>query len=196
MELKTERLTLRPVRPGDEAEIHEYAGDRSITMMYYLPNETFGETADFVRISAAEWHSPDQLDFEFVILYDGKIIGGCDADLGHSEDHSYATLGWIINGKYRNRGFASEAARALLNFAFTNLGVRKVYAQCDINNPASYGVMRKIGMTCVNDKGTRTYPRTGITSGEITCLITKGEWEALRERGQDPNTARDNTGRI
>ena len=186
MELKTERLTLRPVRAGDEAEIHEYAGDQSITMMYYLPNETFEETVDFVKRSAAEWNTPGQLDFEFVILYDGKIIGGCDADLGHCEDRSYATLGWIINRKYRNRGFASEAARALLAFSFTNLGVGKVYAQCDINNPASYGVMRKIGMKCVNDKGTRTYPRTGITSGEYTCLITKDEWEAMREHRQAP----------
>lgn len=53
-------------------------------------------------------------------------------------------------------------------------------AQCDINNPASFGVMRKIGMKCVNDKGTRTYPRTGITSGEYTCMITRDEWENLK----------------
>ncbi len=180
MELKTERLTLRPVRLGDEDEIHEYAGDQSLTMMYWLPNETFDETVDFVRRSAAEWQSADQTDFEFVILYGGRIIGGCDADLGHSEDRSYATLGWILNREYRGQGFASEAARALLDFAFTHLGVGKVYAQCDIHNPASFGVMKNIGMKCVNDKGTRTYPRTGITSGEYTCLITREEWELLR----------------
>ena len=180
MEIKTERLTLRPVQPGDETEIHEYAGDRDITMMFFLPNETFRETADFVRRNAAEWRSPDQTDFEFVILLDGRIIGGCDSDLGHSEDRSYATLGWIIHKAYRNRGFASEAAAALLDFTFENLGVEKVYAQCDARNAASYAVMRKIGMKCVNDQGTRTYPRTGETSGEYTCLITKDEWIALR----------------
>ena len=102
MELKTRRLTLRPVRLGDEKEIHEYAGDPSITMMFFLPNETFEETVDFVKEHVEEWASPDQLDYEFVIVYDGKIIGGCDCDLGHSEDRSYATLGWIINSKYRN----------------------------------------------------------------------------------------------
>ena len=181
MELKTKRLTLRPIQLGDETEIHEYAGDKSITMMYYLPNESFEETVEFVQTSVAEWNAADQTDFVFVILYDGKIIGGCDADLSHSADRSYATLGWIINKKYRNQGFASEAAGALLDFAFTELGIEKVYAQCDIHNPASLGVMKRIGMKCVNDKGTRTYPRTGITSGEYTCLITKSEWKALRE---------------
>lgn len=177
MEIKTERLILRPIRIGDENEIHEYAGDKEITMMFWLPNESFEETADFVKRNAEEWNSEEQTDFEFVILLDGRIIGGCDCDLGHSEDRSYATLGWIINKAYRNRGYASEAASALLDFAFENLDIDKVYAQCDINNTASFGVMRKIGMKCVNDKGTRTYPRTGITSGEYTCLITRGEWE-------------------
>lgn len=174
--LKTGRLTLRPIRPGDEQEIHEYAGDKDITMMFYLPNKTFQETCDFVRKNAAEWNSSGQLDYEFVIIYEGKIIGGCDADLSHSEDRSYATLGWIINKKYRNMGFASEAAKALLDFAFGNLDIEKVYAQCDINNPASYKVMMNIGMTCINDRGTRTYPRTGKTSGEYTCMITREEW--------------------
>ncbi|MBQ6174360.1 MAG: GNAT family N-acetyltransferase [Clostridia bacterium] len=188
MELKTERLTLRPVMPGDEAGIHEYAGDRSITMMYWLPNETFDETVDFVRQSAAEWQSADQTDFAFVILLDGRIIGGCDADLSHSAGRSYATLGWIIHKAYRGRGFASEAARALLDFAFTHLRIGKVYAQCDILNPASFAVMKHIGMTCVSDTGTRTYPRTGVTSGEYTCLITKEEWERLRAPRKEGHT--------
>ena len=179
LEIRTERLLLRPVREGDEKEIHEYAGDKEITMMYYLPNETFEETLDFVKRNAEEWKSEDQTDFEFVIVYEGRIIGGCDSDLGHSADRSYATLGWIINKEYRKRGFASEAAAALLDFSFEKLGIEKVYAQCDINNPASYAVMRKIGMKCINDKGIRTYPRTGKSSGEYTCMITRSEWEAM-----------------
>ena len=181
MEITTKRLTIRPVRIGDEKEIHEYAGDKSLTMMYFLPNETFEETAEFVKENADEWESADQTNFEFVILLEGRIIGGCDCDLGHSKDRSYATLGWIINKNYRNRGYASEAASAILDFAFENLKISKVYAQCDINNPASYGVMRRIGMKCINDKGTRTYPRTGKTSGEYTCMITREEWEKQNE---------------
>lgn len=69
-----------------------------------------------------------------------------------------------------------EDAAALLDFAFKNLSINKVYAQCDCKNAASFGVMKKIGMTLIDDKGTRTYPKTGITSGEFTCLITREEW--------------------
>lgn len=173
LELKTERLTLRPMRVGDEKAVHEYAGDPEITMMFWLPNDTFEETVDFVKKNVAAWESPDQTNFEFVILYEGKIIGGCDCDLGHSEDHSYGTLGWILNKEYRKQGFASEAASAVVKFAFENLGINRILAQCDCNNAASFGVMKKIGMKLINDKGTRTYPKTGITSGEFTCEILK-----------------------
>ena len=85
-------------------------------MMFWLPNDTFEETLDFVKTYSAEWEKPEPEDFEFVILYEGKIIGGCDCDLSHSEDHSYATLGWILNKDYRGRGFATEAGRALVDF--------------------------------------------------------------------------------
>ena len=184
MRIVTKRLILRPIQIGDEKAIHEYTGDKSLTMMFFLPNNTFEETVDFVKENAEEWNSEDQTNYEFVILMDGKLIGGCDCELGHSTDTSYATLGWIINKKYRNQGYASEAASAILDFAFENLKIDKAYAQCDINNLASFGVMRKIGMKCINDKGTRTYPRTGKTSGEYTCMITRNEWEK-QHLGQD-----------
>ena len=181
MELKTKDLVLRPIRLGDEEQIHEYAGDKDITMMFWLPNDTFEETCDFVRRYDEDWKKPfDQIeDFEFVITLDGKIIGGCDCDLSHSEDHTYATLGWIINKNYRGRGIASQAGAALIDFAFNNLKIERILAQCDCKNAASFGVMKKIGMRCIDDKGSRTYPKTGITSGEYTCQITRTEWKTL-----------------
>ena len=176
MEIKTKRLLIRPVQLGDERAVHEYAGDKNLTMMLFLPNDSFEETAALVKENAEQWKSEDQTKFDFVILLDGRIIGGCDFDLRHSADRSYATLGWIINKNYRNQGYASEAASAIMDFAFENLKIDRVYAQCDIKNTASFKVMQKIGMKCVDDKGTRTYSKTGITSGEYTCMITRKQW--------------------
>ncbi len=180
IEIKTERLTLRPVQLGDEKEIHKYAGDKEITMMFWLPNDTFEETVASVKRNAEEWESSDQTNFEFVLVYEGIIIGGCGCDLEYSKDRSYASIGWVINKNYRKQGFASEAATAVIDFAFTKTGVTKVYAQCDCKNAASFGVMKKIGMKLVDDKGTRTYPKTGKVSGEYTCLVTKDEWAAAK----------------
>lgn len=180
MEIKTNRLLIRPVQVGDEQAVHEYAGDKDLTMMLFLPNDSFEETAALVKENAEQWNSEDQTNFDFVILLDGEIIGGCDCDLRHSADRSYATLGWIINKKYRKKGYASEAASAIMDFAFENLNIDRIYAQCDIHNPASFRVMQQIGMKCIDNKGTRTYPKTGITSGEYTCMITREEWKETK----------------
>ena len=64
MEINTKRLTLRPIQLGDETEIHEYAGDKGITMMFFLPNDNFVETCDFVKRNVSEWQSADQTDFD------------------------------------------------------------------------------------------------------------------------------------
>ena len=66
--------------------------------------------------------------------------------------------------------------------ALENLDIGKAYSQCGINDPASFSVMRKIGMTRVNDTGTRTCPGTRLTSGEYTCMITGDEWERSKKQ--------------
>ena len=73
MEINTKRLTLRPIQLGDEAQIHEYAGDKDITMMFFLPNDTFEETCEFVKRNVAEWQSEDQTDFAINLLMNHTI---------------------------------------------------------------------------------------------------------------------------
>lgn len=55
MEIRTERLILRPMRAGDEEAVYDYGGDRSIDMIFDLPFDDFEEAAEYVRRSAEEW---------------------------------------------------------------------------------------------------------------------------------------------
>ncbi|MCR5616020.1 MAG: GNAT family N-acetyltransferase [Saccharofermentans sp.] len=65
----------------------------------------------------------------------------------------------------------SEAAKALINYAFEVLNAEMIQAHCDSRDRASEKVMKKIGMTLVDDTGTRYYPKTGISSGEYLYAI-------------------------
>ena len=78
--IKAERLILRPVQKSDLEAVHEYAGDKEITMMMFLPNETKEETEKFIRNSIADWKNENPHDREFVIVYEGKVIGGIDLE--------------------------------------------------------------------------------------------------------------------
>ena len=66
----------------------------------------------------------------------------------------------------RGKGYATEAAKALMDHAFEVLNAERVQAHCDSRNRASEKIMIKLGMTMVDDTGTRYYPKTGVSSKE------------------------------
>ncbi len=175
--IKTERLLIRPIMYNDIDEIHEYASDKSITMMMFLPNETLDETIAFVNDAVDEWSKNEPNDREYVILFNSKIIGGIN--LEYSEDGKACEIGWTIHHKYRNRGFATEAASALLKYAFENLNIDVITSHCDSKNMASERVMKKLKMKMVSNDGLRYYPKTGISSGEYLYSITRLEYGVL-----------------
>lgn len=170
--INTERLTLRPVLSQDTDEIHKYAGDKSIDMMLFLPNDTVEQTAEFVRNAVLQWADEKPSVMEFVMLYDGRIIGGIGLE---AVDEVTYEIGWVISKDYRNKGFTTEAGKALLEYAFDVLSADKVIAHCDIRNKASENVMKKLGMTLKDNSGTRFYEKTGVTSGELMYCIDRQE---------------------
>ena len=71
--------------------------------------------------------------------------------IGHMVFHPWFAprtyeIGWVLHPDYHRRGYASEAALALLRYGFTALNLHRIIATCQPENPASYGVMEKIGM--------------------------------------------------
>lgn len=168
--ITTERLVLRPVEPEDFEAIHEYASDPSIDMMLFLP-KTEEETREFVAFAAAEWEKSEPEVREYVVLRDGEIIGGVTLEKCE-EDRSFE-LGWVMRQDARGKGYASEAAKALAEYAFDVLNAKQILAHCDNRNAASERVMQKLGMVLADATGTRTYPKTGVESGEYMYVLRK-----------------------
>ena len=169
--ITTERLVIRPVEMGDCEAIHKYAGDPSIDMMIYLPNETFEDTKEFVKEAVSEWEKDDPEDREYVVLLNGEIIGG--VNLERIEGNPVYEIGWVFRSDKRGAGYATEAALALKDLAFNELNARQIQAHCDSRNKASEKVMQKLGMKLTYTKE-RTYPKTGVVSGEYFYTLTSG----------------------
>lgn len=169
--INTDRLIIRPIDLDDVNGIHAYAGDKSIDMMMFLPNETLEDTKKFVDYAVSEWKKEQPDDREYVVLLAGKIIGRVNLELCQ-EEKAYE-IGWTVHSDYRNKGYATEAANALVNYAFSVLGADKVQAHCDSRNISSEKVMKKIGMSLIDASGSRYYPKTGVTSGEYLYAINR-----------------------
>ena len=154
MNMRTSRLTLRPLTAADLATTHAYAGNLENTrFMMFLPYADEAETAAFLQDTEAQWRMERPERYEFAICLEGRHIGGIT--LYMMEDRTEAELGWVLHKDYWRKGYVTEAAQAVMEFA-RNLGVRRIFACCDSENVASYQLMLKLGMTLVKTDGVRT----------------------------------------
>ena len=164
IELKTERLTLRPYGLPDFADVHEYAGDKDdIKYMLFLPNETEEDTKIFLNSVEEEWSKDVPDYYEFGLILDGKLIGG--VGLYMEDNRTKAELGWTLNKRFRGKGYVTEAAKAIMEFAKNEFKVTEIFAHCDTRNVPSANVMRRLGME-LESEGDRHYDRTGEDARE------------------------------
>jgi ribosomal-protein-alanine N-acetyltransferase len=139
--METKRLKLRPVNLTDTEDMHEYASDDENTYFVFQPHQTLDDT----RFAIATYFMAEPLGkFGIELKEEKKLIG--TADLRVNMTKSKAELGYALNKEYFNQGFATEAAEALIKFAFETLELEKVTASCDERNKASEAVMKKLGM--------------------------------------------------
>ncbi len=150
----TERLFLRPLSPSDLDTVHNYTSDlENSKFMFFCYKRTVDETLEFLLDVRQEWNKTSPIFYEFAVCLDGKHIGAVSIYL---QECNSGELGWILDRRYHNNGYATEAAKCILNFA-KSLGLRRVFAHCDTRNVASRRVMEKLGMT-FSHKQKRTYP--------------------------------------
>lgn len=154
VEIKTQRLLLRPLSMEDLDVVHEYASNQETTKyMINLPNKTLEETRAFLRGVSEEWKKDQPNFYEFAVVLDHQQIGAISLYL--SEDYKEGELGWILNKNYWGNGYTTEAALALKDYAMGTLGITRLIAHCDISNIGSYRVMEKIGLNLERSDGIR-----------------------------------------
>lgn len=140
--VETERLLLRPVTLDDLEAMFDYVSDKDNTRYTFPTNQSLEETKNNI----AQFYLANPLGrWGIELKSNGKFIGTIDL---HKIDSvlKKAAIGYIINKKYWNQGLATEANRAVIELAFEKIGMNKLTALHDKNNPASGKVMEKSGM--------------------------------------------------
>ena len=74
---------------------------------------------------------------------DGTVIGLVGLIC---QDHGQGEMGWALGVEYRGQGYATEAARALMDYGFTSLGLHRIHADTNTDNLASRRIMERLGM--------------------------------------------------
>lgn len=145
--LETERLVLRPLGPQDFDAYYSYTSvPENMTYMIFGPY-TPEEAMNFLKRCESWWQENPPRVYEFAVILkeSGKMIGNCGLYMD-DERRLTGMLGWCFHRDYWNKGYATEAVRALLKFGFEELNLHRIHAECNADNIASARVMEKVGM--------------------------------------------------
>ena len=136
-ELVTERLLIRNFRETDSEDLYEYLSDEEV--VEFEPYKVFNKIEAY---NEAKRRSEDE-NFLAVSLKSGKLIGNLYFAKGDFETWE---VGYVFNKNYWGNGYATESLKALINYAFEELEVRRIIAMCDPKNPNSWHLLERVGM--------------------------------------------------
>jgi [ribosomal protein S5]-alanine N-acetyltransferase len=143
--IETERLVLRPPRMDDAGAVfNSYATDEDVARyVTWRPHTSIAETEEFLRRTLASTENGTSLTWAITLRGDDTLRGMIAV-----RPHVYkADAGYVLARPFWGRGYATEALRAVVDYAFKNPRMYRVWAVCDVENVASARVMEKAGMS-------------------------------------------------
>ena len=174
--IQSERLTLREFQADDLDAVHSYGSDLEVVRyMPWGPNSE-EETRDFLERAQSYAAADPRVGYELAVVQTSadRLIGGIGLDANDQQ----AMLGYCFARPAWGQGFATEAVRLILDFAFNTLDVHRVWAGCDSENAASARVLEKVGMRregCFK----HDYQIRGVWRDTLAFAILSDEWAAL-----------------
>ena len=145
--LTTDRLRLRAFELADAAQVTELAGHHAIadtTLTIPHPYED-GMAEQWIGTHGEAYDKGEGLSFAITVRESGALVGAIGIHLAPTHDR--AEMGYWIGKPYWGRGYATEAARAVMAYGFDELDLNRVQACHFPRNPQSGRVMQKLGMT-------------------------------------------------
>ena len=145
--LETNRLTLRRFTPADAQDMFDnWASDPTVTRFLTWPAHPSVEVtgrviADWVKA----YENGEYFNWAIALKDSGRVIGNI-AVVNLNESADAAEIGYCLGRAYWNRGIMTEALKVVTCYLFDTVGLNRVAACHDANNPASGRVMEKAGM--------------------------------------------------
>ncbi len=166
---ETERLVLRPLENGDASEIFAMRSDADVMRFIREPQKNIAESIDWIRLVSSRWESERTGFCAVVERQSEKFAGWCG--VWRLDETGETEIGYAVAKKFWGKGFGTEAARRILEYAFAELDAERVVAVARPENSSSIRVMEKIGMR---------FARTGKFYNQTLAqyAIERRDWNA------------------
>ncbi len=120
-----------------------------------------------------------------IVEVDGEVVGDlmlqiedgwAQAEVADQARGTQAELGWVLHPDHAGRGYATEAVRELLRLCFTELGLRRVTANCFADNTASWRLLERVGMRRETYAVVESLHRSGEWLDTMGYALLAEEW--------------------
>lgn len=176
--IKTDRLILRKYRKTDAKDVFEaWTGDKAVTRyMTFTPHESKEQTADTLE----KWctlYTRDNV-YLWAIQMGDKVIGNINV-VTISNTLESCEVGYCLGVKYWGQGIMTEAAQAVIDFLFRQVGVNRIELSHAVGNPSSGRVAEKCGMKYEGTKREAFKSPDGKFC-DLKCYgIVKSDWQKI-----------------
>jgi ribosomal-protein-alanine N-acetyltransferase len=191
--LNTPRLALVALRLEHAPAVFAYASNSDVCrLVSWQRHENLEASRRFVARTLVGYEEGGHYEWGLVRHFDQAFLGTCgfgEIDVARG----IAEIGYVLAKPYWGRGYATEAAAAVLDFGFVHLGLRLVEARAFPENVASLRVMAKLGLRY---RETRPPGQDPVESRSV-CVwqIERERWSGLRHSGGVPGWVRGDIAR-
>lgn len=178
--IETSRLILRrAVRDDAEPMFRNWASDSEVTKYLTWPTYEKVETAhQILDLWASEYEKPNYYQWMIVLKELGEPIGSISV-VRQNDRVEEAEIGYCIGSHWWHKGIMTEALNAVIEYLFIEVGMNRVAARHDPNNPHSGGVMRKCGMKYEGTHRACDRNNQGICDAAQYAIL-RSEWKKPR----------------
>ncbi|MFT8887393.1 MAG: GNAT family N-acetyltransferase [Ethanoligenens sp.] len=146
--IQTPRLLLRKFVVEDAPDMFQHwAGNEQVTRyLTWAPHENVEVTRERISEWQQQYGNPAVYHWAIALRETGSVIGSISVQAIRQQNRS-CELGYCLGNTFWNKGYMTEAMRAVLKLLFEKVGLHRVQALHHFDNPASGRVMEKVGMT-------------------------------------------------
>jgi RimJ/RimL family protein N-acetyltransferase len=175
--LRTDRLLLRPFETRDGDAFIDAWADEGYASMLLSGTMNAAEVREMVR---RRTQPGDGHLVGLVVEHDGEVVGDSILVL-QGTGLSEGEIGWTIFPRHTGRGYATEAARAVLRLGFEHYGLRRIVANLDARNDRSAALCERLGMRRETHRLGDFWSK-GTWTDSYDYALLRDEWRAARDR--------------
>ena len=181
-QLETEHLVLRKFCKEDVACYYSRIGSSSDVTRYmrWEPHISVEETEKSIEKIMRRHEEGGYYTWGITLKGDDSIIGRIDL-LRFDENDSSCGFAYMLGKEFWGKGYATEALRAVFEFAFEKMEIKRIDADHMSENVGSGKVMQKSGMQYIG-KTTAKYEKNGVWHDADEYVITYDTWKAFNGR--------------